>query len=370
MDQLCHRLMSPLQPHVLIQQFCLAMSIFTGDPSYMLIAPENALSLRPIHQPATIFIDIAIANPLLLRGDVIHSNVPLQPFKDLAPALLSRLTIDGTRIIFPCSDAIDIRLLINLIDQIVIQHRTSGAFELDLSVLPQEPVRMVRLHVLLDLFGLRGLADELIERTWTVFGTCTLTLADVLWMWIALGPEGEMDARWVPAAGDVYKQMLAWGLLNGREEDRLSEDLEKFLIGMVRKGKPCFLRGLLERRSREYGLGPSRLLDRGNAQREWSDSAVERGGCGDGLTSKPSSGPLSQLPIPATVSSSVALACPYDECEIGNKVRVMAAQRDEFVRLRQLEAFGEVKDPKDIPPVFQEFGHPGWCESKGRPKNR
>lgn len=306
------------------------MNVFTGKPSYRLIAPEDAPPLTPIWPTDTIFIKLAIANPHLPYGEVIASEIPLHPLKEVAPVLLKYLTIDGHRIVFPRSHAIDEPLLVNLVNLLTDQYSAGIALSIDLTALPQDPVKLIKLHVLFDLFGLRHLAQDLSENLWTLCGACTLTLEDVLWIWAALGPH--KDALWSPSASDEYMQLMAWNVLNADQEGTLVEELRELFERKKKDLKP--LLALFEKRFREYGLQRQQQPVGRRDSTQGSEVVNERiDSAHVPFYARP---PTRSWARPVVVPS-LHPGCSYDECgAVRNKVKAMAAQRDELVRLRRL----------------------------------
>ncbi|KAJ4402506.1 hypothetical protein N0V91_007220 [Didymella pomorum] len=75
--------------------------------------------------PSPICVDIGLQHPYRARGEVIAADVPLEPLKKTAPALLEYLATEGTEIVLLRSEAIDWNPLLSLIDIIVYKHFTT-----------------------------------------------------------------------------------------------------------------------------------------------------------------------------------------------------------------------------------------------------
>lgn len=223
------------------------MSAFTGIPSIELInldGSSNATS-RPL-----VYVDIAIKHPYIFRGHVIATGVPLQPLKETAPNLLQYLTIDGAQIVLPHSEAIDRDILLNLIDLIVDKHCSGEVLEIEMHELPQEPVKLIKLQVILELFGMDSHANSVWKQLLPVFETGIFTLTDVFWVYGALVPQN--DTRWVPESTNVYLQLMAFNLLNADAEGTLHEDLRIFFL--QEENKPFHLTHLLQGQFANYRL--------------------------------------------------------------------------------------------------------------------
>ncbi|KAJ4378872.1 hypothetical protein N0V86_005746 [Didymella sp. IMI 355093] len=189
------------------------MSAITYIPSIKLINSDESLDDTA---GFLVRVNIAIQRPYHFRGEVIAAGVPLQPLKETAPTLLEYLTIDGAQINFPRSEAVDWNLLLNLIDLIIDKHCSGEVFDLDPQELLQDPLKSIKLHIILNLFGLNHQADILLEQLWLVFETHTFTPAEVFWFYGALVPP--KSTEWVPELTKVYLQMMASNLLNADAE--------------------------------------------------------------------------------------------------------------------------------------------------------
>ncbi|KAF3034788.1 hypothetical protein E8E12_003380 [Didymella heteroderae] len=244
------------------------MNGITSIPSVELINPSEGSEATSLFQ---ICVDIAVQHPYRFRGEVIAAGVPLRPLKETAPTLLEYLTIDGTEILLPRSEAVDWSLLLNLIDVIVDKHRSGEVFEIDTHEMLQDPVRSIKLHVILTMFGLHDQASSLLKQLWLGFETHTLTPTDVFWMYGALVLPKKPG--WVPELTDVYLQMMAWNILDADAENRLHPDLHTFFL--EEEAKPYHLTRLLEEHFHKYGLSREKITE-GAAYRKRRDTATER----------------------------------------------------------------------------------------------
>ena len=215
------------------------MSAITSIPHLKLLDLDEDLDATP---PSPICIDAAIQHPYRARGEVIAVGVPLEPLKDTAPTLLEYLTTEGTGIVLPHSEAIDWNLLLNLIDVIVDKHCSGDVFEIDTHEALQDPVKAIKLHVVLQLFGLSHQVDSFGKQLQGVFETRTLTLTDVFWMYGALVPP--KDVKWMPEMTEWYLYMMARKILNADREGRLHPDVRTFFL--EDEGEPYHLTRLLE----------------------------------------------------------------------------------------------------------------------------
>ncbi|KAJ4987491.1 hypothetical protein SVAN01_06948 [Stagonosporopsis vannaccii] len=170
------------------------------------------------------------------------------------PALLKCLSVDGSQIVLARSRAIDEPLLVNLINPFAKHHRTADAFSLDFHALPREPIKLIKVHILLGLFGLVDLAQSLSEHMWAAFGSYQLALEDVVWIWATLGPH--TGALWVPPP------------------NTLDEELRSFFETKGKVLKP--LMGLFEKRLHEYRLERQKQPVRDQSVRTQSELVIEQ----------------------------------------------------------------------------------------------
>ena len=385
------------------------MNVFAGKPSFLILAPNDDSHLTRRYSIAPILVQIAIEHPHIFRGEVIGSGVPLQPLTDVAPALLQYLTIDGTRIVLPRSLAIDDNLVLNLISLVVDQHQAGVAFDIDLTALPQDAVKLIKLHVLLELFGLTHLARDLFDHLWLTLATQRLTLRDVFWVWGALGPG--QDVKWMPKSADEYLQMMAWSVLKADSEGRLDAELRTFFL--EREGEPCYLTRVVEQRFLKYALSRRPRSSGESAPTKRRDTATQHSEQTD--TSHAPVCLPTRLLSPPFVSSSFHPSCPFVSAGLQNArslslygpifpaqwlfspkskgprhrtpqhgsieapyshgkwdgkekdVKKMAAERDGLVRLRRSESFDK---SVSTPAMYTAFGYVGWCGGKNRTKKR
>jgi hypothetical protein len=355
------------------------MSAITYIPSIKLINSDESLDAT---LEFLVRVAIAIQHPYHFRGEVIAAGVPLQPLKEIALTVLEYLTIDGAQINFPRSEAVDWTLLLNLIDLIIDKHCSGEVFELDPHELLQDPLKSVKLHIILKLFGLNHQANILLKQLWLVFETHTLTLAEVFWFYGALVPP--KSTKWVPELTKVYLQMMAWNLLNADAEGRLHPDLRTFFL--EEEGKPYHLTRLLEEHLNKYGLGREELEIPGTASRKRRDTATERtevivSPCNSSTpasTPDPLEGPIfgreeevhpagKRPPKPIDIRAllpdekwdSKKWNCMWDRKV--KDVQMMALEREGLVSLRRSQAFLKKVGPE---PVYVEFGYPGWCDER------
>lgn len=222
-------------------------------------APIFTLSTNPKpHQtwhyplkPQTLTVQIAVEHPSMPRGIMFQSSLPLNPLKSTCPDILAYLTLDGTKLLFPHSSAIDEDILLGMLNTITHQYCAGVVFDLDLSELPSDPVELIRVHVVLSLLGMGELADGVLGRLWVVFGERSLTPAHVFWIWSVFGPYGG-DA-WTPRCAEEYVQMMAWSLLRADAEGGLDEEVRDFFV--EGEGEPRLFAGLVEERLRRFGIG-------------------------------------------------------------------------------------------------------------------
>lgn len=353
------------------------MSAITSIPSIELINPDEnsyTVSFSPIR------VDFAIKHPYRPYGEVIATGVPLEPVKKTASALLEYLTIDGTKITLPFSEAIDWSLVLKLIDIIVEKHCSGEIFEINTQELLQSPIMSIKLHVILKLFGLNHQADSLLKQLWEVFETHTLTPTDVFWMYGALVPP--RDAKWVPELADVYLQMMAWNILNADAENRLHSDVRIFFL--EEEGKPYHLTRLLQKHFDRYGLRRPECT-KGVAYRKRRDTVIERTGVeatsysSPSLASTPASvaGPifpykwlcspeLKEPPIPVSLEAhfedGIRGQCKWDG--VDKNVKKMAAERDGLVLLRREHIFPAYANESMMYAYGKGFGNKGWCDNE------
>ncbi|KAF1363929.1 hypothetical protein EJ07DRAFT_152000 [Lizonia empirigonia] len=228
----------------------------TTTPTFTL--PTNVKSHQTWHHPLkphTLNVQIVVEHPSMPRGIILQNSLPLIPLQSTCPAILEYLTLDGTALLFPHSSAIDEDILLGTLNTITLQHSAGVVFDLDFSELPDDPVELIRVHVVLSLLGLGKLADGVLGRLWTVFGQRRLTPAHVFWMWSVFGPYGG-DA-WTPRWAGEYGQMMAWNLLRADAEGGLDEGVREFFV--EGEGEPRVFAGLVEERFRRYGIGREAL---------------------------------------------------------------------------------------------------------------
>lgn len=345
------------------------MNVFSGEPSDLILAESETLNeqtrAKQRHLASQVLVDLVIQAPDTFHTSVIASNIPLQPLKVAAPALLKYLTTSGSRIVLPWSEAIDANLLIEFTTLVIDRHNAGGVSTLDYDALPQDPVQLIKLHVILELFGLYDLGKRVSKRLWKAFKESTLTLAHVLWIWGALtvGRYGD----WLPRSAETYLQMMAWGILNADAQDRLDVSLRTFF--MEEEGQPPVLTRLLEKRYSEYGLQQEKQQDSGqrtkrrgqthNSSRltslSTSEGALE---CDVSVCGRTPIFPMHwqrisetegrSSPVLHSGSTEVLFSHGKWDGKVKN-VKKMAAERNGLVHLRVSEAF---KDRKDTPPTY------------------
>lgn len=352
------------------------MNVFAGKPSDVVIASDKGPKFSYTYP---IRVDIAIEHRYQFRGEVIAAGVPLQPLKETTPTLLQYLTIDGAQVILPRSEAVDWSLLLNLIDLIVDRHHSGEVFDIEFHELLQDPVKLIKLDVILKLFGLDYRAHNLLEQLWLVFGTHVLTLADVFWIWGALYPH--KDIQWVPESTEVYLQMMACNVLNADAEGRLHPDLRIFFL--EEEGKPYDLTCLLEQHYLKYGLGRTQQATSESKCKKRRDTAtghIEESvpSCPPTPPSDPTDAPIFPArwlspPEPKSPPKPAGIEAFFPDEKWNSRkwdrkwdgkaknVQKMAAEREGLVSLRRSQAF-----PENVgkTPLYTEFGYPGWCDRK------
>lgn len=244
------------------------MSAITNMLSIDLINPAEGSESTPT---SPICIDISIQYPYQFRGEVIAAGVPLQPLKETTPALLEYLTTEGTEIVLPRSEAIDWSLLLNLIDGIIVKHCSGDIFEIDTHEALQDPVKAIKLHVILQLFGFSHQVDRLATQLRGIFKTHTLTLTDVFWMYGAL--VSPKDIKWMPELTEWYLYLLASNILNADAENRLHRDVRAFFL--EDEGRPYRITRLLEKHFSKHGLDLEELARPEAVSRKRRDTATE-----------------------------------------------------------------------------------------------
>jgi hypothetical protein len=229
------------------------MSVGTSTVPFFALWPDIKF-YQYWHYPlkdSTLFVQIVVDHPLMLRGTVICDHVASQPLKDTAPAILQYLTTDGTRLIFPCSEAIDKDVFLELVARILQQHSTGVIFDLDFSTFPHDPIKLIKLHIILVLFGLDDLANDLLARLWVVLESRILTPNDVFWVWTTCGPS--CKESWLPSHANDYIQRIAWAILKADTENNLNPEVKSSYLQQDHELK--FFTKLLEERYRKFGLG-------------------------------------------------------------------------------------------------------------------
>jgi hypothetical protein len=358
------------------------MSAITSIPSVELINPGESSDEKP---PLKICVNIAVQHPCLSRGEVIAADVPLQPLRETAPNLLDYLTTDGAEIVLPRSEAIDWSLLVSLIEVIVDKHCSGEVFEVNMDELLHDPVKLIKLHVILKLFGLDHQCDSLQNQLQEVFKTHTLTLIDAFWMYGAL--VRPKDVKWVPEPTEMYLDMTACNILNADAMHRLHPDVRTFLL--EEEGKPYHLTRLLEGLFNKYSLDRGELATQGPVSRKCRDTVTEQTSLDVSPSNAPNaaSTPIStESPIfPTRLLSSQTLKQQQKPVDMeasfshGNRakkkwdskwdgkaknVREMTAEREGLVSLRRKQLYPEYNDESTTYAYGMGFRYEGWCEER------
>ncbi|KAJ4329750.1 hypothetical protein N0V87_010602 [Didymella glomerata] len=353
------------------------MSAITSIPSIELINPDESSD-----ELLQICVNIAIQHPYLSRGEVIAAGVPLQPLRKTALTLLEYLTTDGAEIVLPRSEAIDWSLLVSLIEVIVDKHCSGEVFEVNTDELLHDPVKLVKLHVILKLFGLDNQSDSLQTHLREVFETHTLTLIDVFWMYGAL--VRPKDVKWVPELTEMYLNMMACNILNADAMHRLHPDVRAFFL--EEEGKPYHLTRLLEEHFNKYSLDRGELTTQGPVSRKRRDTVTEQTSLAVSPSNAPNaaSTPIStESPIFPTRWLSIPALKQHEPEDMrasfshGNRakkkwdskwdgkaknVREMAAEREGLVSLRRKQLYPEYNDESTTYAYGMGFRYEGWCE--------
>ncbi|KAF2791448.1 hypothetical protein K505DRAFT_339538 [Melanomma pulvis-pyrius CBS 109.77] len=259
----------------------------TTEPQAMFKIPSTTPQLSKWNQKITdekshplYFVRLTMEQHDLPQGSLLYDRLPRYLLFQFAPGLAQYLDPTNTDIVLPEGSA-DEFTVHDVVTAIIASAKQGTALKMHVD---KKPINLIKIHAVLELFGMKKEAEEVRHQAWDAMGDHELKPEEVDWIWDTFGiwevgiddavstsggkekptvdvkclwkfasPKNEdekiPDTAYVSPYASEYIEMMAWKILNLDALGRLDDVILRMMIDRF----PTLKRVLATRKAR-YGL--------------------------------------------------------------------------------------------------------------------